>query len=87
LLFFKEAITNISKHSNATTVLITLKEHSAFYQLLIHDNGQVPVDNNPVGMGITNMEERVEALGGHFNLATDNGFKIFISIPKAGITR
>jgi signal transduction histidine kinase len=37
----KEAITNISKHSNATKVVITLKEQPAFYQLLIQDNGLV----------------------------------------------
>jgi len=77
-----EAITNISKHSNATTVTITLKEHPAFYQLLIQDNGSVQAEESSVGMGITNMEKRVEALDGHFNIHTKNGFKIFVSVPK-----
>jgi signal transduction histidine kinase len=104
----KEAITNISKHSNATKVLITLKEHPAFYQLLIHDNGSIQRENPlklsqiadaslendtssfldyksisaNVGMGIENMIERVEMLDGYFNIATEDGFKIFISLPK-----
>ena len=78
----KEGITNISKHSNATKAMITLKEHPAFYQLLIHDNGSVASVKMGAGMGIENMRERVEALNGYFSLTTDDGFKIFISIPK-----
>ena len=78
----KEAITNISKHSNATWVIITLKEHPAFYQLLIHDNGDLEVKESKVGMGVANMRERVETLNGNFNISTEDGFKIFISIPK-----
>jgi len=78
-----EAITNISKHSNATQVIITLKEHPAFYQLLVQDNGDLEIKESKVGMGITNMKERVETLNGNFNLNTDDGFKIFVSIPKS----
>jgi len=78
----KEAITNISKHSNATEVIITLKEHPAFYQLLVQDNGDLEIKESSVGMGIANMKERVETLNGNFNLNTEDGFKIFISIPK-----
>ena len=78
----KEGITNISKHSNATRTIITLKEHPAFYQLLIHDNGSVSSEKVGVGMGLENMKERVEALDGYFALTIDDGFKIFISIPK-----
>ena len=78
----KEAITNISKHSNATKAIITLKEHPAFYQLLIQDNGDLEVKESTVGMGIANMEERVETLDGRFNINTEDGFRIFVSVPK-----
>ena len=78
----KEAITNISKHSNATKVIITLKEHPAFYQLLIQDNGSVQAEESSVGMGITNMEKRVETLDGRFYINTEDGFRIFVSVPK-----
>ena len=78
----KEALTNISKHSNATKVTIALKEHPAFYQLLIQDNGTAQAEVSSVGMGITNMEKRVETLDGRFNINTEDGFRIFVSVPK-----
>ena len=35
----KEALVNISRHSNATRASITAQEHPAFYRLSISDNG------------------------------------------------
>jgi signal transduction histidine kinase len=80
----KEALANIMKHSNATHGSVVLREHPAFYQFVIRDNGTVkaiPVDD---GMGLVNIKERVLAFDGHFNISTDRGFEIFISIPKEG---
>ena len=77
------------KHSNATKVLITVREHPAFYQLLIEDNGN-PAKPFPDfheissdGMGIPNMRDRVEALHGILHISREHGFRIFISIPKS----
>lgn len=81
----KEAISNIIKHSNATDVSITLNEHPGFYQLIIADNGVVEGYNIEKGIGIRNILDRTSALGGNVNINTDNGFKIFISIPKESI--
>ena len=83
----KEALVNIIKHSNATQVHILMREHPALYQLVIKDNGHdkgplIPVNESDSGMGLINMEDRVSALGGTFHIETDNGFKIFITIPK-----
>lgn len=85
----KEALNNIMKHSNATKVLITVREHPAFYQLLIEDNGN-PAKSFPDshkisfdGMGIQNMRDRVEALHGILHISKEHGFRIFISIPKS----
>ena len=39
-------------------------------------------DGFPVGIGLRNMADRVEALGGIFRTEQDKGFKIFISVPK-----
>ena len=79
---------NIVKHSNATRVQITVKEHPAFYQLLITDNGSVkaPEDMTEVtagGMGLQNMRDRVEALHGILHSSDQQGYRIFISIPKS----
>lgn len=34
------------------------------------------------GIGISNMEERVKALKGIITFGTQDGFRIFISVPK-----
>lgn len=78
----KEAMSNIIKHSNATEVDITLNEHPGFYQIIIRDNGVVDDYNIENGIGIRNILDRVAAFNGNVNINTDNGFKIFISIPK-----
>lgn len=77
----KEALSNISKHSNATRIKIAVQEHPAFYQLIIEDNG-TDISINNTGIGLTNMRERAEQLHGHFSIRTKQGFRIFISIPK-----
>ena len=79
----KEALTNLAKHSDATEFEVTVREHPALYQLLIHDNGTVTPDLSGRGMGLSNMEERVMALDGQFHLSYEDGFRIFASIPKA----
>lgn len=78
----KEATSNIIKHSNATEVSITLNEHPGLYQLIIQDNGVVHNYNAENGIGIRNIFDRVAAFNGIVNINTENGFKIFISIPK-----
>ncbi len=81
----KEALNNITKHSNATEVSIFTKEHPTIYQLSIHDNGSiknVPPTDSDTGIGLLNMKERVRALNGTINFSWNDGFQIFISIPK-----
>lgn len=85
LMVIKEAITNASKHSNATSMRITLQEHPSMYQLLIKDNGEGKIGGKTGhGMGLSNIEERVAALKGSCNFEKQNGFRIFISITKGG---
>lgn len=83
----KEALNNIIKHSKATKVTLTVKEHPGFYQLLIEDNGKSSANiatehlgNN--GIGLTNMKERVETIHGILHISTEHGFRIFVSVPK-----
>ena len=81
----KEAFANIMKHSNATKVQLILREHPGLYQLCIEDNGtDAFYDPEKSGIGIANMKERVNALGGTLQIFTDKGFRIFITIPKCG---
>lgn len=79
----KEGISNIIRHSSADSASIILREHPAFYQLMIEDNGKCSGGVSENGIGLSNMRERVKELGGiiHINSGKD-GFKIFITIKK-----
>ena len=77
------------RHSNATRVTLYCCEHPGFYQMLVEDNGtQIAVDESRIeretvgGIGLSNMRERVEALGGMISFRTEKGFAIHISVPK-----
>ncbi|MDF1617152.1 sensor histidine kinase [Petrocella sp. FN5] len=78
----KEALSNIMKHAQATEVSILLREHPSMYQLIIRDNGSVADYNPNDGIGLKNMAQRVEVLKGHLQIRTQNGFEIFVSLPK-----
>ena len=88
----KEGLNNIYKHSNATDASILLREHPAMYQLVIKDNGTTARNadareyiletSGNSGIGINNISSRVSLLNGSLQIHTDNGFCIFITIPK-----
>ncbi|MFZ5351851.1 MAG: sensor histidine kinase [Bacillota bacterium] len=78
----KEALSNIIKHSNATCVIVLVREHPAIYQLVIQDNGTQVDFISEKGIGLKNISHRVAAVGGNINISTDKGFRLFISVPK-----
>ncbi|BBF42901.1 sensor histidine kinase [Lachnospiraceae bacterium KM106-2] len=78
----KEALVNVAKHSNATKVHIIMREHPGIFQLLIQDNGTKEFHVSGDGMGTTNMKERIEKLRGTISIERDQGYRIFVSIPK-----
>ncbi len=81
----KEALSNVMKHSDATQVRILLREHPAFYQLIIRDNGSIKNIRQGSGMGLANMADRVQSFHGNINFRNEEGFEIFISIPKGEV--
>ena len=97
LAIIKEALVNISKHSSATRAQIAITEHPALWQMAIQDNGSRPAPlsgsdssmDRPFsaqeGLGLKNMRERVEQLSGTIHFSHENGFRIFISIPKEAL--
>lgn len=78
----KEALSNISKHSNATEAKIFFREHVNMYQLLIEDNGTASLNSDGTGIGLNNMQDRISALGGTFYINNESGFRIFATIPR-----
>lgn len=78
----KEAVSNIIRHSSGDQVNVLLREHPAFYQMMIEDNGMQSEKQKESGIGLTNMKERVEALQGQIYFSMETGFKILVSLPK-----
>ena len=80
----KEAISNAMKYSSATQIKIIMREHPAIYQLCIEDNGKgcADYDKNTTGIGLKNMQERVNTLNGNLQINGEKGFHIFVVIPK-----
>jgi len=88
----REAISNILRHSRNDTVLISILEHPGFYQMVVHDylaeeadRKKQPVTGRDSGtpvIGLTNIENRVRAMGGTVSISEESGFRIFVSVPK-----
>ncbi|MEL6672437.1 MAG: histidine kinase [Bacteroidota bacterium] len=83
-LIFKEAITNIAKHSNASKVDIQLQKTSDRLVMSIHDNGeQKEKAYKTTGQGTKNMQKRAEILGGTLKTEYKQGFLVQLAVPNA----
>lgn len=83
LTITKEALSNIAKHSNADSIHISIKEYSSQYRFSILDNGtEATLSEHSSGMGLENMQNRVASLKGTIRFSNQDGFHIFVSIPK-----
>ena len=74
-LVVKEALNNILKHANATSVSLTLKRESNIISLYIQDNG-VGIDFENLrrfGNGLKNMKQRMTKSGIDFSIENNNG--------------
>lgn len=78
----KEALTNINKHSNATSVQVYFTEMPQQWTLLVADNGTETTAEQNKGIGLLNIEERVGKMNGKLHVSTTNGFRIFVALPK-----
>ncbi len=80
----QEALTNITKHSQATRVNLSLIEIESKILLTIQDNGcGFEIGNNTTGFGLQGMKERTAALGGTFKIDSipAQGCQINVVIP------
>ena len=77
----QEALTNAERHSSATEVQMDLRGHRRGATLSITDNGRgIPTASTRAhtpGLGLRNMQERMDQLGGTLTLRT---------VPKGGTT-
>ncbi|MEZ8641484.1 cache domain-containing protein [Vibrio splendidus] len=79
----QESLNNIEKHAQATKVTVIAQQIGNMLQLLIQDNG---VGFNTYkamekrGIGLRNMRERVEFIGGDFELMSEIGLGTEITV-------
>lgn len=73
----QEALTNIERHSGATKVSVDLRGHKKGATLRIADNGRgLPAagpDRTGPGLGLRNMQERIEQLDGTLRILSSRG--------------
>lgn len=87
---FQEMLSNIQKHADADFVSITIGKQSTYAAFHVRDNGKgfnreqsAAGPSRPFGLGLTSMDERVQMLGGVFELKsqTGSGTAIHFTIP------
>ena len=72
----QEALTNIERHSGATKVTMNLRGHAKGATMRITDNGRgLPTTElgPSVGLGLRNMQERIEQLDGTLRILSTRG--------------
>lgn len=75
----QEGLTNCAKHGQASQVEVSLKRNGEVVQLSIQDNGRgfdladTLSDQNETGIGLTDMQERLESLNGRMNVYSKPG--------------
>lgn len=81
----QEGLTNISKHANATAVILQLKTIEAGLQIVLKDDGKgFQVDANRSGFGLQGIRERAAALGGQVQIASEPGAGCCLTVLLPG---
>ena len=86
-LSIRESIQNTHKHTQATALVLEFRETKKAVFLTISDNGQgFDTAVKQKGIGLKNMQERIEEINGVFFIesALDQGTTIHIQIEKYG---
>lgn len=86
-LSIRESIQNTKKHAEAKEVILKFSETKKVIILTILDNGKgFNVNAKKNGIGLKNLKERVEEIGGVFTIESEleKGTKTIIEIPKNG---
>lgn len=82
----QEALTNVSRHAQASKVSVRLKQTPQQWELVIQDDGRGMADPQAVqtGFGLLGMQERVASLAGTMRIenSVGKGLALWIHIPK-----
>jgi len=73
---FQEALTNVARHADATSVQVTLKKKAETLLLKVKDNGKGLAEEeiaHPDSFGLLGMRERARFCGGHVKISSVQG--------------
>lgn len=82
----QEALSNVSRHANATEVVIRIEEQGGHVGMTIRDNGKGygPVSRiksrSHAHLGLIGMQERIEMVDGTFGIASEKGKGTTVSV-------
>jgi signal transduction histidine kinase len=79
-LVVKEAINNVVKHADAQNVKLNIQADNEKLSIIIEDDGKGlnEAKKSIFGNGLKNMKQRMEDIGGSFEINHSNGFKVQI---------
>ena len=86
----QEGVTNTVRHAQATQAIIRASRRGSSVILTIEDNGigfdrarERTLSENPHGLGLLNIQERVEGLGGSFQVIASpgSGTRLVVTLP------
>lgn len=82
-LFFiyKEALTNIIRHTNAKNVFVSFTNKNGFGIVIIRDDGSLQKQNESTGFGLLNMKLRAQKMNAAIQFKKENGFEIRLQLP------
>jgi two-component system sensor histidine kinase DesK len=83
----KEAVTNVVKHSGASSCEISIDQLWKEITMIIHDDGIFKSDGVNIfkGHGMIGMKERLEFVNGSMELLTKGGTTLMIRVPNVVI--
>lgn len=79
----REAVTNVVRHSGATTCVVALRVEDGLARLTVSDDGRGPAADQRSGNGLTGLTERLILAGGTLDTgrAGDGGFRLTATVP------
>jgi signal transduction histidine kinase len=83
----REAVTNIVRHSRASSCHIRLQQSEQGCLLEVQDDGRgCPQEGQKEGEGLRGMRERVEAIGGSVRRDVSAGTRLLVRLPTSLVT-
>ena len=84
----QEALSNVHRHAQASSVAIGLYQRRSMVHISISDDGVGLPEKLRAGVGLSSMRERIEEIGGRLMIRSGNpGLAVMASVPLHGETR